>query len=146
MKLLVINGPNLNLLGSREPDIYGNTAYEELTAKLGAYAQSHGFELDHFQSNHEGALIDCLQAAVGSYDGIILNPGAYTHYSYALRDAIQAIRLPVIEVHISNIHQREDFRRTSATAPACIGQITGLGTEGYFLAVDYFMRTLPKGG
>ena len=144
MKLLVINGPNLNLLGGREPDIYGNTSYEELITGLTAYAKSHGLTLDSFQSNHEGALVDCLQGAVGSYDGIILNPAAYTHYSYALRDAIQAIRLPVIEVHISNIHQREDFRRVSVTAPACVGQITGLGTEGYFLAVDYFLRTLPK--
>ena len=135
MKLLVINGPNLNLLGGREPDIYGNTSYEELITGLTAYAKSHGLTLDSFQSNHEGALVDCLQGAVGSYDGIILNPAAYTHYSYALRDAIQAI---------SNIHQREDFRRVSVTAPACVGQITGLGTEGYFLAVDYFLRTLPK--
>jgi 3-dehydroquinate dehydratase-2 len=143
MKLLVINGPNLNLLGSREPDVYGTTGYEELIDKLESHAQSLGIELDHYQSNHEGALIDCLHAAMtASYDGIIINPGAFTHYSYALRDAIQAIRLPVIEVHISNVYQREEFRHTSVTAPACIGQITGLGTTGYMLAVDYFVRTL----
>jgi 3-dehydroquinate dehydratase-2 len=145
MKLLVINGPNLNLLGSREPEIYGNTAYEELTSGLEAYAREHGADLDYFQSNHEGALIDCLHAAMHNYDGVIFNPGAFTHYSYALRDAILAVQLPVIEVHISNIHQREDFRHISVTAPVCVGQITGLGTEGYFLAVDYFLRTLTTG-
>lgn len=143
MKLLVINGPNLNLLGNREPGIYGSIAYEELTGRLKAYAMERGAELDCFQSNYEGALIDCLHAAMHNYDGVIFNPGAFTHYSYALRDAISAVQLPVIEVHISNIHQREDFRHVSVTAPVCVGQITGLGTLGYFLAVDYFLRNLP---
>ncbi|HHY82290.1 MAG TPA: type II 3-dehydroquinate dehydratase [Clostridiales bacterium] len=144
MKLLVINGPNLNLLGGREPNIYGSETYSDLISGLKAYAQKMGAELDAFQSNHEGQLIDCLHNAIGVYDGIIMNPGAYTHYSYALRDAVLAAGLPVIEVHISNVHKREAFRHVSVTAPACIGQITGLGTQGYYLAVDYFIRTLKK--
>lgn len=139
MKLLVVNGPNINLLGSREPKFYGQEAYNDLTAKLSVYAVKRGFRLDCFQSNHEGELIDHLHEAVDIYDGIIINPGAYTHYSYALRDAIESISLPVLEIHISNIYKREPFRHTSVTAPVCIGQISGLGTQGYFLAVDYFV-------
>jgi len=141
MKLLVINGPNLNLLGGREPVIYGRITYSDLITGLKEYAQKMGAELDAFQSNHEGQIIDCLHNAIGVYDGIIMNPGAFTHYSYALLDAIKAVELPVIEVHISNIHKREAFRHISVTAPACVGQITGLGIQGYYLAVDYFIRT-----
>ncbi|NLC43972.1 MAG: type II 3-dehydroquinate dehydratase [Clostridiales bacterium] len=141
MKLLIVNGPNLNLLGNREPDFYGRNTYKDLVAELTTYASKQGIELDCFQSNHEGELIDCLHNAIGIYDGVIMNPGAYTHYSYALRDAVQGISLPVLEVHISNIHKRESFRHISVTAAACIGQISGLGTQGYFLALDYFVRS-----
>ncbi len=144
MKLLIVNGPNLNLLGNREPSFYGNNTYKDLIANLTIYAAKQGILIDCFQSNHEGELIDCLHNAIGNYDGIIMNPGAYTHYSYALRDAIQGISLPVVEVHISNIYKRESFRHVSVTAPACVGQISGLGTQGYFLAIDYFIRSLSN--
>ncbi|MGI6537385.1 MAG: type II 3-dehydroquinate dehydratase [Caldicoprobacterales bacterium] len=144
MRLLIINGPNINKLGYREPDIYGIQTYDTMIAKLTAYARKHGIQLDSFQSNHEGELIDCIHNAMGKYDGIIINPAAYTHYSYAIRDAIQAINLPIIEVHISNIYRRELFRHQSVTAPVCTGQITGLGIQGYFLAIDYFLHTLAN--
>ena len=144
MKILLINGPNLNLLGYREPSVYGHATLDDLVVRLINYADQLGMELDSYQSNTEGFLIDKLHTAIGVYDGIILNAGAYTHYSYALRDAISAIALPVIEVHISNIHKREDFRHTSVIAPVCVGQIVGLGAEGYFLALNYFKRTLYK--
>lgn len=144
MKILLINGPNLNMLGIREPSVYGNTSLVEMMDSVKEYACHMGIELDHFQSNSEGALIDRIQAAYDEYDGIILNAGAYTHYSYALRDAISAVSLPVIEVHISNIYKREDFRHISVLAPVCTGQISGLGQEGYYLALDYFYRTLNK--
>jgi len=140
MKILVINGPNLNLLGSREPSVYGRATLEDLLESLVLYGRKKGIIIEHYQSNSEGALIDCLHRAAGGYDGIIFNPGAYTHYSYALRDAVSAICLPVVEVHISNIYKREEFRHTSVIAPACAGQISGLGLHGYFLAVDYFAR------
>lgn len=146
MRLLLLNGPNLNLLGSREPNIYGRTTYESLISDLQTHAEKSGTKLDCFQSNHEGQLIDYIQSAADVFDGIILNPGALTHYSYALRDAIQSIKLPVLEVHISNIHTRESFRQISVTAPACIGQISGLGIQGYFLAVDYFIYRLSQEG
>ncbi|HET6567061.1 MAG TPA: type II 3-dehydroquinate dehydratase [Rhodothermales bacterium] len=138
MKILVLNGPNLNLLGTREPDIYGGGTLADLEADLrGTFPDA---EFSFFQSNHEGALIDRLQQAdTESLSGIVLNGGALTHTSIALRDAIAAIRVPVVEVHISNIHAREDFRSHSHTAPVCVGQITGLGRRGYHLAVQYFL-------
>ncbi len=138
MKFLILNGPNLNLLGSREPDIYGHTGYESLCERLRREAAALGAEADCFQSNHEGALIDAIHGAVGRYDAIILNPGAFTHYSYALLDALKAVDVPCIEVHISNIHQREEFRHRSVTAAACVGQICGLGPYGYVAAMRYF--------
>ena len=144
MKLLVINGPNLNLLGQRETAIYGKITYDDLVSKLTFYAEESGIELHCIQSNIEGELIDFTQGAIGNYQGIIINPGAYTHYSYALRDAIQATGLPVLEVHISNIHKRESFRHVSVTAPACIGQIIGLGVHGYLMAIDYFNSALSR--
>ena len=144
MKLLVVNGTKLNLLGNREPSFYGHNTYKDLVADLTTYGAKKGILLDCLQSNHEGELIDCLHNAIGVYDGVIINPGAYTHYSYALRDAIQGISLPVLEVHISNIYKRESFRHVSVTAPACVGQISGLGTQGYFLAIDYFVRSLSN--
>ncbi|HOB20103.1 MAG TPA: type II 3-dehydroquinate dehydratase [Candidatus Atribacteria bacterium] len=141
MKILVINGPNLNLLGRREPAIYGQISLHELESRLADYAERLGIKLDSFQSNSEGELIDAIHKAAGQYDGIIINAGALTHYSYALRDAISAIAMPVIEVHISNIYSREDFRHISVIAPVCVGQITGLGIHGYYLALDYFKRS-----
>lgn len=144
MRLLLINGPNLNLLGSREPDIYGKTTYNSLILDLQSYANKSGATLDCFQSNHEGEIIDYLHNADDAFDAVIMNPGAFTHYSYAIRDAIQSINIPVLEVHISNIHNRESFRQQSVTAPACIGQITGLGIQGYFLAIDYFIGFMSK--
>lgn len=138
MKILVLNGPNLNLLGTREPDIYGGGSLADLEDELrGAFPDT---TLSFFQSNHEGELIDHLhQAEAQSISGIVFNGGAYTHTSIAIRDAIAAIRVPVIEVHISNIHAREEFRRHSYFAAVCVGQISGLGRRGYHLAVRYFV-------
>ncbi|KYC66281.1 type II 3-dehydroquinate dehydratase [Bacillus coagulans] len=135
-KYLVLNGPNLNLLGQREPGTYGKDSLKTLMARMEAAARKHGVAIGFFQSNHEGALIDKLHAAGDEgFAGIIFNPGAFTHYSYALRDAISAIRLPVIEVHISNIHAREEFRHHSVTAAVAQGQIAGFGLYGYELAL-----------
>ena len=139
MKFLIINGPNLNLLGQREPGIYGRENYESLCRRLKDFAAAHGAAADCFQSNHEGAIIDAIHAAQGVYDAIVMNPGAFTHYSYALLDALKAVRVPCVEVHISNVHQREEFRHTSVTAPACVGQICGLGLYGYEAAISYFL-------
>ncbi len=135
----VINGPNLNLLGSREPHIYGERGYDALCGEISTFARLKGAEVDFFQSNHEGDIIDRLHLAGGEYEGVILNPGALTHYSYALADAVTSVTVPVIEVHLSNIHAREEFRRRSVTAPGCIGQICGLGFFGYIAAVQYFL-------
>ena len=141
MKILVVNGPNVNFLGIREPAQYGKETYETLCAKLTEAAKEKGDALEIFQSNSEGALIDRIQAAYSDgTEGIIMNPGAYTHYSYAIRDALASITVPKIEVHISNIHKREEFRHTSVTAPVCDGQIVGLGTNGYFLAMEAMHR------
>ena len=139
MKFLVINGPNLNLLGQREPGIYGAENYESLCAHLKEFAAAHGSTVDCFQSNHEGAIVDAIQAADGVYDAMVMNPGAYTHYSVAILDALKAISVPCVEVHISNIHQREEFRHKSVTAPACVGQICGFGLYGYEAALSYFL-------
>lgn len=134
-KLLLINGPNLNRLGLREPEIYGYETLQDLENQVTQFAKLHGAEVTCYQSNHEGLIIDKLHEASGNYDGIILNPGAFTHYSYAIRDAIASIQVPVIEVHISNVHAREEFRHSSVTAPVTAGQIVGLGLFGYNLAV-----------
>ncbi len=139
MKFLIINGPNLNLLGQREPGVYGVETYASLCQRLKTFAAAHDSTAECFQSNHEGAILDAIHAADGVYDAIIMNPGAYTHYSYAILDALKAVKVPCIEVHISNIHQREEFRHTSVTAPACIGQICGLGPYGYEAAMGYFL-------
>jgi 3-dehydroquinate dehydratase-2 len=136
VKFLVINGPNLNLLGQREPDIYGKQDYAALCRMAQEYAAAHDSTAVCWQSNHEGAIIDAIQAAQGVYDGIVINPGAYTHYSYAIHDALKAITVPAVEVHISDIHSREAFRKTSVTAPACVGQISGQGFRGYTMAMD----------
>ena len=137
MKILVMNGPNLNFLGIREPGQYGTENYETLCAKIEAAAAAKGDTVEIFQNNCEGALIDRLQAAYSDgTEGIIINPGAYTHYSYAIRDALASLTMKKIEVHISNIHKREEFRHTSVTAPVCDGQIVGMGTNGYLLALE----------
>ena len=137
MKILVMNGPNLNFLGIREPGQYGTENYETLCAKIEAAAAAKGDTVEIFQNNCEGAMIDRLQAAYSDgTEGIIINPGAYTHYSYAIRDALASLTMKKIEVHISNIHKREAFRHTSVTAPVCDGQIVGLGTNGYLLALE----------
>ena len=138
MKFLIINGPNLNLLGSREPGIYGKTGYESLCEMIQQEAAWLNSTAVCFQSNHEGAIIDTIHDAVGKYDAIVMNPGAYTHYSYAILDALKAVNVPAVEVHISNIHKREEFRHKSVTAAGCVGQICGLGLYGYLAAMRYF--------
>ena len=135
MRVLVLNGPNLNLLGEREPGVYGNMTLEQLCSHLSSAAEAMGISVCFAQSNHEGEIIDILHAARMECDGVILNAGAYTHYSYAIRDAIAAIKIPVVEVHLSNIHAREEFRHTSVLAPVCIGQISGFGADSYDLAL-----------
>ena len=140
MKFLIINGPNLNLLGRREPGIYGDQSYEALCARIREHAAAHQSTADCFQSNHEGAIIDAIQEADGVYDAIVINPGAYTHYSYAILDALKAVDVPAYEVHISHIDQREPFRAVSVTAPACVGQLYGHGFQGYLMAMDWFLE------
>lgn len=138
-KLLVLNGPNINLTGTREPSHYGALTLAQINEKLAERAAELNLSLDFAQTNHEGEIIDILHAAPEQYAGIILNAGAYTHYSYAIRDAIAAIApLPVVEVHMSNIHAREAFRHTSVIAPVCRGQIAGFGWESYRLALEFF--------
>ena len=134
-EILLINGPNLNLLGTREPGVYGTLTFEEILARACEHARKRGVNLRTFQSNHEGALIDAIQQASSWANGILINPGAYTHTSVALRDAIAGVGLPAVEVHLSNIHAREPFRQTSFIAPVCIGQICGLGPNSYVLGL-----------
>jgi 3-dehydroquinate dehydratase-2 len=141
MLVLVLHGPNLNMLGTREPDIYGHTTLSDIDAALVVRASELGIEVETFQSNYEGALIDTLQANAQRSSGLIINPGALTHYSYALRDAIAAARLPTIEVHLSNVYAREPFRHHSIIAPVATGQISGLGWRGYVLALEWLVTT-----
>ena len=141
-KLLVLNGPNLNLLGTREKSIYGADTLDTILSDLRDYAAERDVELEAFQSNSEGALVDAVHAARGSADGIVFNAGAYTHYSIALRDAIAGVQLPVIEVHISNVHAREAFRHKSVLASVCLGVIAGFGRNSYFLGIDALLRHL----
>ncbi len=135
-KIAVIHGPNLNLLGTREPEIYGTKTLAEINAELEDHARDKGIELVFHQTNIEGEIVNLLHEAMGHVDGVILNAAAYTHYSLAIHDAIKASGLPVVEVHLSNIHSREEFRRRSVIAPACIGQICGFGGRSYLLALD----------
>ena len=135
-KILVLNGPNLNLLGTREPEIYGALTMEDINERLRRRAEAAGLDMECLQSNHEGVLVDAIQAAQGTMDYIILNAAAFTHYSIAIRDAIAAIDVPVIEVHLSNIHRREEFRHKSVIAPVVLGQIAGLGAESYMAALE----------
>ena len=135
-KILILNGPNLNMLGFRNPAIYGGETLENIYDKLRKKADELKVNVDFFQSNSEGELIDAIHHSLGKYDGIVMNPGALSHYSYAIRDAVEGINIPVIEVHISNIHKREEFRHKSVTAPVCKGQICGLGANGYLYALE----------
>ena len=144
--ILVIHGPNLNLLGTREPEIYGSMTMQDINDDLQKQADEAGVHIDFFQSNHEGEIIDKLHEARGRYDYIILNAGAYTHYSIAIRDALAAIEIPTIEVHISNVHQREEFRHHSVIAPVVIGQICGFGLESYKAALYVAVRKLQEEG
>lgn len=142
MKVLVINGPNLNMLGIREPGVYGNGSYNDLVALIRRTAEEEGVETDFFQSNHEGALVDAIQQAYGVYDGLILNPGAYTHTSIAILDALKAVSLPAVEVHISDVSKREPFRQISYAGMACLKTYMGLGFEGYRQAILYLKALL----
>jgi 3-dehydroquinate dehydratase-2 len=136
IKISVLHGPNLNLLGFRDPDLYGKDDFDQVNKRIKEYAKSIGVDVQIFQSNSEGALIDAIQEARTWAEAIIINAGAYTHYSYAIRDAIADSRLPAIEVHVSNVHAREDFRRLSVIAPVCTGSIAGFGTRSYLLAIE----------
>ena len=141
MKLFVINGPNLNMLGIREPDHYGKTDYKTLIQEIGVYCESRGVAVECYQSNHEGDLVDCIQRAYfEGADGIVINPGAYTHTSIALLDAVKSTSLPTVEVHISDVNAREEFRKISYIRAACIETISGRGTQGYFDAIDALLR------
>ncbi|ATB68469.1 3-dehydroquinate dehydratase II [Sulfurospirillum diekertiae] len=144
MKIVVIQGPNLNMLSHREQSIYGGMKLEEIHSQMDTVAKQNGFEIEFFQSNLEGEIVDRVQECLGDADGIIINPAAYTHTSIAIRDAISAVALPAIEVHISNIHRREEFRQKSMTAPVCTGQISGFGPFGYHLAMISMMQMLGE--
>ena len=139
-KILVINGPNLNMLGKREPDVYGNKDYNSLCTEIIAFGRQIGAEVEVAQSNIEGEIVNFIHSAQGKFDGIVINPAAYTHYSYAIYDALRSVDVPAVEVHISNVHAREEFRHKSVTAAACVGQICGLGIESYKLAIRYLVE------
>jgi 3-dehydroquinate dehydratase-2 len=144
MKILILNGPNLNLLGTREPGVYGAASLADIMARAQARGAALGVAVDWMQTNDEGELVTRIGQSRGAYAGLIMNPGAYTHTSVALRDALQAVAVPCVEVHLSNIHAREGFRHTSLTAGACVGQILGLGPLGYELAVEALVRYLKE--
>ena len=138
-KILVLNGPNLNMTGIRKKDVYGSETLADINAELAAYAAERDCELSFFQSNHEGAIIDKIQQSRNEADGVVINAGAYTHYSYAIRDAIEAVGLPTVEVHLSDIHAREPFRAVSVIEPVCIAQICGMGKQGYIEAAKLLL-------
>ncbi|MBP1533678.1 MAG: type II 3-dehydroquinate dehydratase [Ruminococcus sp.] len=135
-KILLIHGPNLNLLGEREPGVYGTDTFETINDEITEHAMALDMHCEVFQSNHEGEIIDQLHLARKKFDGVVINAGAYTHYSYAIRDAIAAIKIPVVEVHLSNIHARDEFRSKSVIAPVCAGQISGFGKYSYLMGID----------
>ncbi len=142
MNILVINGPNLNMLGIREPDIYGRETYASLVNKIEEYGKKNNVNVKCYQSNHEGDLVDIIQFAYGVYDGIVINPGAYTHTSIAILDALKAVDIPAVEVHISDVDAREDFRKISFVRQACFETISGKGTDGYLLAIDSLIKKM----
>lgn len=145
-KMLVIHGPNLNLLGEREPGVYGTDTFESINMEITAEANKYGYECEIFQSNYEGAIIDKLHQSRKNCCGIIINAGAYTHYSYAIRDAISAIKIPCIEVHLSNVDSREDFRQKSVIGSVCTGQISGFGKYSYLLAIKAMTKMVSENG
>ena len=142
MKLLILNGPNINMLGIREPGIYGSQSYAELLRLLQVWSDELGIEIEHYQSNHEGCLVDKIQEAYGKFDGIVINPAAYTHTSIAILDALKTVALPAVEVHISDVRQREDFRQISYAGKACVKTIMGQGLDGYRQAMVFLMDHL----
>ena len=144
MKILVINGPNLNMLGIREPGHYGSETYADLVKKIEIYCESKGIECQCYQSNHEGCLVDKIQEAYGVFDGIVINPGAYTHTSIAILDAVKSVSIPTVEVHISKVEEREDFRQISYISLAAVKTITGHGTDGYLEAIDFLSENYKK--
>jgi len=144
LSILLVHGPNLNLLGWREPAVYGTVGFDEINSRLQQVAEENGVQLRVFQSNSEGALVDAIQDARNWADGIVINPGAYSHYSYAMRDAIAAVKLPAIEVHLSNIHKREEFRHHTVLTPVCIGMICGLGWRSYLYGLQALIAVLQE--
>ncbi len=140
MKIFVINGPNLNMLGIREPDHYGKETYPDLVEKIKKHCEKRNVEVEFFQSNHEGDLVDEIQRAYGNADGIVINPGAYTHTSIAILDAVKSVNIPTVEVHISKVEQREEFRQISYIRLACVKTVTGHGTDGYLEAIDFLLE------
>ena len=146
MNILIINGVNMNMLGTREPEKYGSMTLKDLEKELYAYSFELGVDIETYQSNHEGEIVEKIQQAKNQFDGIIINAAAYTHTSVAIRDAISAVNIPTVEVHISNVHAREEFRKESKTAPACIGQICGFGEKGYVLAMEALEDYIIKFG
>lgn len=144
MKLLIINGPNINMLGIREPDVYGSKTYQNLLETIQSYADANSINVTFFQSNHEGTIVDCIQQAYGNYDGIVINPAAYTHTSVAILDALKAVSLPAVEVHISDVDSREAFRQISYVSLACEKTIKGQGFDGYCQAIAYLKEKYEK--
>lgn len=144
MKILILNGPNLNLLGTREPEKYGNQTLEDINQELTAFAYELGVKVEFYQSNIEGELVDKIQSAAGIFDGIIINPAAYTHTSIAIPDAIKAVNLPIVEIHLTNIHAREEYRQKSHIAPIALGQISGFGADSYKLGLSAIVNYLQK--
>ena len=143
-KILIIHGPNLNQLGKRERSVYGDTSLDEINIMVVEHCKSIGYDVDTVQSNNEGDIIDAIHGAPGTYAGVVINPGAFTHTSYAVRDAIASVNIPFVEVHLSNIYSREEFRHISVTAPVCAGQISGFGPDSYILGLEALNRLLQK--